>query len=79
MFELARAYRESGMYAYSRLQEREFAQEPNGFRAAKHQSFVGAGYFDAVQNTIMEGASSTNALAGSTEEEQFAEHQETAA
>ena len=73
MFELARAYKEDGMFAYSQLQEREFGQETNGFRAAKHQSFVGAGYFDAVQNTIMEGASSTTALAGSTEEEQFTE------
>jgi len=53
------------------MQEREFANEKNGFRAAKHQSFVGAGYFDAVQNTIMHGLSSTTALAGSTEEEQF--------
>ena len=43
----------------------------HGFRATKHQSFVGAGYFDAVQNTIMAGASSTTAMDGSTEEEQF--------
>ena len=71
MFRLARAYREDGMYAYSQLQEREFADEQHGFRAAKHQSFVGAGYFDAVQNTIMDGLSSTTALDGSTEEEQF--------
>ena len=49
----------------------EFADEQHGFRAAKHQSFVGAGYFDAVQNTIMHGLSSTTALDGSTEEEQF--------
>ena len=62
---------ELGMYAYSQLQQREFADEANGFRAAKHQAFVGAGYFDAVQNTIMNGLSSTTALAGSTEEEQF--------
>ena len=71
MFELASAYKADGMYAYSQLQEREFSQEQNGFRAAKHQSFVGAGYFDAVQNTIMDGLSSTTALDGSTEEEQF--------
>ena len=71
MFELARAYKDEGMFAYSRLQEEEFANEKLGFRAAKHQSFVGAGYFDAVQNTIMHGLSSTTALAGSTEEEQF--------
>ena len=47
------------MYAYSQLQEQEFEDEKHGFRAAKHQSFVGAGYFDAVQNTIMAGQSST--------------------
>lgn len=72
MFKLSRAYKDEGMYAYSKLQEQEFADEKKGFRAAKHQSFVGAGYFDAVQNTIMAGASSTTALDGSTEEEQFA-------
>jgi isocitrate lyase len=72
MFNLSRAYKDDGMYAYSKLQEQEFADETKGFRAAKHQSFVGAGYFDAVQNTIMAGASSTTALDGSTEEEQFA-------
>ena len=71
MFDLSRAYKAEGMYAYSQLQQREFADEANGFRAAKHQAFVGAGYFDAVQNTIMNGLSSTTALAGSTEEEQF--------
>ncbi len=72
MFELARAYHDQGMYAYSAMQEREFAEEVNGFRAARHQSFVGAGYFDAVQNTITAGQNSTTALDGSTEEEQFA-------
>jgi isocitrate lyase len=71
MFNLCRAYKEDGMYAYSQLQEKEFADEKHGFRAVKHQSFVGAGYFDAVQNTIMHGLSSTTALSGSTEEEQF--------
>ncbi len=71
MFNLARAYKEEGMYAYSQLQQKEFADEKHGFRATKHQSFVGAGYFDAVQNTIMDGLSSTTALSGSTEEEQF--------
>jgi isocitrate lyase len=71
MFRLSRAYKAEGMYAYSLLQQREFADEQHGFRAAKHQSFVGAGYFDAVQNVIMHGMSSTTALDGSTEEEQF--------
>ena len=71
MFRLSRAYKADGMYAYSQLQEQELADEKLGFRAAKHQSFVGAGYFDAVQNTIMAGNSSTTAMGGSTEEEQF--------
>ncbi|MBT8144162.1 MAG: isocitrate lyase, partial [Gammaproteobacteria bacterium] len=71
MFQLSRAYKAEGMYAYSKLQEREFNDEQHGFRATRHQSFVGAGYFDAVQNTIMDGLSSTTSLDGSTEEEQF--------
>jgi len=71
MFNLCKSYKEEGMYAYSQLQQKEFADEQHGFRAVKHQSFVGAGYFDAVQNTIMDGMASTTALAGSTEEEQF--------
>lgn len=71
MFRLSRAYKQDGMFAYSQLQQQEFADEKLGFRAAKHQSFVGAGYFDAVQNTIMAGHSSTTAMDGSTEEAQF--------
>lgn len=71
MFRLSRAYKADGMFAYSHLQQQEFSDEQYGFRAAKHQSFVGAGYFDAVQNTVMAGMSSTTAMDGSTEEEQF--------
>jgi len=71
MFELSRAYRERGMAGYSELQEREFALAEHGFEAAKHQTFVGTGYFDAVQNTVQQGQSSTTAMAGSTETEQF--------
>jgi len=71
MFELASAYREDGMLGYSRLQQREFDSEGAGYRAAKHQAFVGTGYFDAVQTTITAGQFSTGALSGSTEEEQF--------
>jgi isocitrate lyase len=72
MFELARGYHGSGMTAYSQLQEREFENERlAGYRAVKHQSFVGTGYFDQVAQAITHGASSTAALAGSTEEEQF--------
>ncbi|HUX72380.1 MAG TPA: isocitrate lyase [Steroidobacteraceae bacterium] len=71
MFELATAYREDGMLGYSRLQQREFASEAAGYRAVKHQAFVGTGYFDAVQAAITSGQCSTAALSGSTEEEQF--------
>ena len=71
MFELASAYRDNGMLGYSQLQQREFGQEASGYRAAKHQSFVGTGYFDAVQTAISAGAHSTGAMAGSTETEQF--------
>jgi isocitrate lyase len=72
MFELARAYRDEGMAAYSRLQEKEFALEASdGFRAVKHQSFVGAGYFDEVQMAVTGGIASTTAMNGSTEEAQF--------
>ena len=71
MFELSRAYKENGMYAYSQMQQKEFANEVYGFRAAKHQGFVGTGYFDLVQNTVTQGQTSTTAMTGSTEEEQF--------
>jgi isocitrate lyase len=72
MFRLSRAYREHGMFAYSELQQQELEDERHGFRAARHQAFVGAGWFDAVQNTVTAGGTSTGALHGSTEEEQFA-------
>ncbi|MCC3157319.1 isocitrate lyase [Hymenobacter sp. 15J16-1T3B] len=71
MFELARAYRDRGMAGYSELQQREFALQAHGFRAVKHQSFVGTGYFDAVQHVVTAGQASTAALVGSTEEAQF--------
>jgi isocitrate lyase len=73
MYELARSYKESGMTAYSRLQERELEHEKTGYRAVKHQSFVGTGYFDLVASTVAGGHASTTALHGSTEEEQFQE------
>jgi isocitrate lyase len=72
MFELARGYREFGMTAYSRLQEEEFQCEKAGYRATKHQSFVGTGYFDQVAQCVAKGLASTTALTGSTEEAQFA-------
>ena len=71
MFELAAAYRDDGMLGYSQMQQREFGQERAGYRATKHQAFVGTGYFDAVQTAITAGAHSTGAMAGSTEAEQF--------
>jgi len=72
MFELAAAYRDEGMLGYSRMQQREFEQERAGYRATKHQAFVGTGYFDAVQTAITAGAHSTGAMDGSTEADQFA-------
>jgi isocitrate lyase len=69
MFELASGYAERGMPAYVELQEREFAMEDLGYTATRHQREVGAGYFDLVSQVI--GSSSTLALRGSTEEEQF--------
>ena len=72
MFELAQGYSQTGMASFSQLQEREFELEQQfGFEAVKHQSFVGAGYFDQLQTTISGGHTSTTALNGSTEEEQF--------
>ncbi|WP_074407262.1 MULTISPECIES: isocitrate lyase [Aquimarina] len=71
MFELSKAYKERGMAGYSELQEREFALQKDGFRAVKHQGFVGTTYFDAVQNTVTAGKASTVAMEGSTEVEQF--------
>ncbi len=73
MYELARDYKATGMTAYSKLQEREFELESEGYRAVKHQAFVGTGYFDQLAQIIAGGASSTTALTGSTEEEQFFE------
>lgn len=71
MFKLARGYNEYGMAAYSRLQQAEFGLEEYGYTATKHQREVGTGYFDEVAQAISGGTSSTTALAGSTEAEQF--------
>ncbi len=71
MFELARGYRDQAMSAYVELQEREFALEADGYTATRHQREVGAGYFDRVVEAVSGGRSSTLALTGSTEEEQF--------
>jgi isocitrate lyase len=71
MFQLARDYKERGMPAYADLQTAEFSAEKFGYNATKHQREVGAGYFDDVAQVIAQGSSSTTALAGSTEREQF--------
>ncbi|UII56354.1 isocitrate lyase [Cytobacillus spongiae] len=71
MFELARGYKDRGMAAYSELQEAEFGSEQYGYSATRHQREVGTGYFDQVSMVITGGTSSTTALKGSTEEEQF--------
>ncbi len=72
MFELARGYAASGMAAYAKLQEAEFERARDGYTAIRHQRFVGTGYFDEITQVVSNGASSTVALAGSTEEAQFA-------
>jgi isocitrate lyase len=71
MYELARDFREKGMSAYSHFQDNEFESEKFGYKAVKHQSFVGTGYFDAVAQAISGEEFSTGALKGSTEEKQF--------
>jgi isocitrate lyase len=71
MFKLAHGYRTRGMAAYSELQQAEFAAEAEGYTATRHQREVGTGYFDAVSLAITAGRSSTTALKGSTEDEQF--------
>src|SRR5437868_1565351 len=70
MFELSKAYKERGMAGFSQLQQREFALQEQGFKAIKHQSFVGTGYFDFVQNTVQQGEASTVAMKDSTEVDQ---------
>ena len=72
MFELAHEYSRTGMVAYSQLQQREFeVADRSGYGAVKHQRFVGTGYFDHVATVIAAGKTSTCALPGSTEDEQF--------
>lgn len=71
MFELAHAYQREGMLAYTHFQRKEHALENQGYRALKHQSFVGAGYYDEIMMVLTEGQTATSALKGSTEETQF--------
>ena len=74
MFNLARGYANSGMTAYSRLQQEEFAAQELGYKAVTHQRFVGTGYFDEIAQVVSGGQSSTTALDGSTEADQFHSH-----
>ncbi len=78
MFSLSHAFGERGMAAYADLQTDEFAAEPAGYTAVRHQREVGTGYFDDVAQTIAGGNSSTTALEASTEAAQFARERETA-
>jgi isocitrate lyase len=71
MFDLAYGYARENMSAFVKLQQAEFAAAEKGFTAVKHQREVGTGYFDEVTQVIQAGKSSTTALAGSTEDEQF--------
>jgi len=71
IFDLARKYKKDGMLAYSKIQQQEFEAESLGYTAAKHQREVGASYFDQIANILSAGTSSTTALKGSTEDEQF--------
>jgi isocitrate lyase len=70
-FQLAQGCRDRGMEAYAELQEAEFAAQKRGYSATKHQHEVGTGYFYDVAQVIAAGLSSTTALRGSTEHEQF--------
>jgi isocitrate lyase len=78
MFNLAYGYARNQMSAFVELQEAEFAAAEKGFTAVKHQREVGTGYFDAVTQTVQQGQSSTTALHGSTEDEQFFEKKKAA-
>ena len=71
IFDLAKKYKQYGMAAYSRLQQKEFDSEKEGYTATKHQKEVGTSYFDAVSNTISSGDISTAAMKDSTEVDQF--------
>ena len=71
IFELAEKYKKEGMSANSRIQQQEFAREKAGYTSVKHHREDGTSYFAAISNTISTGKSSTTAMDGSTESEQF--------
>lgn len=70
-FKLAQDYKKNGMAAYSELQEKEFAAEKDGYTSTKHQREAGTSYFDAISQALTQGQSSTTAMSGSTEQDQF--------
>ena len=71
VFKFAQNYKKDGMAAYSKIQQQEFEAEKDGYTAVKHQREVGASYFDNISQIISAGQSSTTAMSGSTESEQF--------
>lgn len=73
MFQLAYAYRERGMAAYSDLQRCEFEAEKLGYTATRHQREVGTAYFDRISEIISGGSTSTLAYGDSTEAQQFSD------
>ena len=71
VFKFAQNYKKDGMAAYSKIQQQEFEAEKDGYTAVKHQREVGTTYFDNISQIISAGKSSTTAMSGSTEAEQF--------
>ena len=69
-FEFSRAFLKDGILAYKRLQENEIENEKYGYRARRHQAFVGTKYFDQIKTTVSR-STETLAFTGSTEEKQF--------
>ena len=71
IFKFAQNYKKDGMAAYSKIQQQEFEAEKDGYTAVKHQREVGTTYFDTIAQIISSGKTSTTAMSGSTESEQF--------
>ncbi|MBU3732892.1 MAG: isocitrate lyase [Candidatus Fonsibacter sp.] len=71
VFKFAQNYKKDGMAAYSKIQQQEFEAEKDGYTAVKHQREVGTTYFDTIAQIISSGKTSTTAMSGSTESEQF--------
>ena len=71
VFKFAQNYKKDGLAAYSKIQQQEFEAEKDGYTAVKHQREVGTTYFDTIAQIISSGKTSTTAMSGSTESEQF--------